>query len=191
MIRSGSAWARKTAATGASNSRTKSMNGTPSGAVMVRALRVVVVIAVLLVGGAGLLVGAVDGLASWCRWFDGVEQRVEAAEPLLVDQPVLVDPGREGLEPGRIQVHGPALGVPRPGDQPCLLENLNVLRHRLLGDLEGIGQLVDRCRAPAEPGNDPAPNRIGQGGEGPVEPVVCGGIDDHLSTFRFINLLID
>ena len=111
---------------------------------------------------------------------DGVEQRVETAKPLFVDQPVLVDPGRECLELGRIQVHGSALGVPRPGDQPCLLEYRNVLRNRLLGDLEGIGQLVDRCRASAEAGNDPAANRIGQGGEGPVEPVVCGGIDDHV-----------
>ena len=105
----------------------------------------------------GLAPGLLSGVG------DGVEQRVQTAELLFVDQPVFVDPGGECLELGRIQVHGSALGVPRPGDQPGLLEHLDVLRDRLLGDLEGIGQLVDRGRAPAESGRSiPAePDRPG------------------------------
>ena len=145
------------------------MNGTPSGAVMVTGL--VMILSFCWCGGIGAPSGS---LMVWC------EQCVQPAELLLVNQPVLVDPGGECLELRRIQVHGSALGVPRPGDQPRLFEHLNVLRDRLLGDLERIGQLVDRGRAPAEAGDHPAPHRIGQGGEGPVEPVVGGGIDDHV-----------
>ena len=52
-----------------------------------------------------------------------------------MDQPVAVDPGGEGFELGGVEVHGPALRVAGPGDQAGLLEHLDVLRHRLLGDL--------------------------------------------------------
>ena len=135
LTRSGSGGRGRPRRPGASNSRSNSMNGTPSGAVMVT--------------------GVGHGVSSWCRWrrlrvpapCDGVEQRVQAPELLLVDQPVLVDPGGERLELGRIEVHRSALGVPASGDQPGLLEHLNVLGHRLFGDLERFGQFVDRRRA--------------------------------------------
>jgi len=65
--------------------------------------------------------------------------------------------------------HGPALGVTGPRDKLRLLEDLDVFRDRLLGDREGLRQFIDGGRAPAEPGNDAAADRIGEGQEGRVE----------------------
>src|SRR6476620_5211298 len=90
LISPGSLWARKTSATGKSNSRSKSMNGTPSGTVSLSGL---------------LIVGPFH-----CRRRGGVgaEYGIEVAELRLSDQPVLVDPRGERFEPCGIQVDGPA-----------------------------------------------------------------------------------
>ncbi|MCY1239608.1 hypothetical protein D9M72_524130 [compost metagenome] len=71
---------------------------------------------------------------------------------------------------------GPTLGVTRAGDQLRLLEDLDVLRDRLFGDREGFRQFVYGCRAAAEPGDDAAANRVGEGEEGRVEQFVVAGI---------------
>ena len=101
---------------------------------------------------------------------------VKAAELPLADQPVLVDPGGERFQPCGVQVHGPALGVTGARDKLRLLEDLDVFRDRLLGDREGLRQFIDGGRTPAEPGNDAAADRIGEGQEGRVELAVVAGI---------------
>ena len=118
------------------------------------------------------MVGPSAWVPLWLRRRVCVEQGVEAAELPLVDQAVLVDPRGERLEPRGVQVDGAALGVAGTGDQLGLLQHLDVLGDRLLGDLERFGQFVDGGRAPAEPGDDAPPDGIGQGQEGRVEAVV-------------------
>ena len=49
----------------------------------------------------------------------------------------------------------------------------------LFGDGERLGQFIDRGRPAGEPGDHPPPDGVGQGHEGPVQPVVRGGIHDH------------
>ena len=66
-------------------------------------------------------------------------------------------------------MHGPPLGVPRAGHEAGMLEHLDVLGDGLLGDGEGLGELVDSCVAAGEACHDGAAQRIGQGHEGPVE----------------------
>jgi hypothetical protein len=74
-------------------------------------------------------------------------------------------------------MHGPPLGVPRPGDEAGMLEHLDVLRDSLLRDCERFGELVDRRVGPGEPRHDRAPHRIGEGHEGAVERVVLRMFD--------------
>jgi hypothetical protein len=69
-------------------------------------------------------------------------------------------------------VDGPALGVTGARDQLRLLEDLDVFRDRLLGDRERFRQIIHGSRAPAEPGDDAATDRIGEGQEGQVELIV-------------------
>ena len=124
------------------------------------------------------------------------EHGVKAAELPLADQPVLVDPGGERLQPCGIQVDGPALGVTGARDELRLLEDLDVLRDRLLGDREGFRQFIHGGRAPAEPGDDAAADRVGQGHEGRVELVVVAGIHGWAPPHQgqpgsVVNLFID
>ena len=107
-----------------------------------------------------------------------MEHGVQAAELLLADQPVLVDPCGERLQPCGVQVDGPALGVTGARDQLRLLDDLDVFRDRLLGDLERLRQFVYGGRSPAEPGNYAAADWVGEGQEGRVEHLVVA--DLHL-----------
>ena len=104
---------------------------------------------------------------------------IECAELLLVDQPVAVDPLGECFERGGVEVHRATLGVAGARDEAGLLEHLDVLRDRLLGDLERFGELVDRGRPAAQAGDDAATHRVGQRHEGAVEAVVGARIHDH------------
>jgi hypothetical protein len=108
-----------------------------------------------------------------------LQQGVETPVLLFGLEPVSIDPRGQRFQLGRVEVDGSPLRITAPGHQTCLLQHLNVLRDRLFGDLERLRQLVDGGRAPAQSGDDPATHRVGQGGEGPVEPIVRGGIDDH------------
>ena len=119
-----------------------------------------------------------------------VEHGVEAAELPLADQPVLVDPCGERLQPCGVQVDGPALGVTGAGDQLRLLEDLDVLRDRLLGDRERFRQFIHGGRAPAEPGDDAATDRVGQGQEGRVQVFVVVRTGIHLRRL-VLNLLVE
>ena len=63
-------------------------------------------------------------------------------------------------------------------DQAALLQHVDVLddgrqRHR-----ERLGELADRGRALAQPGDDRAPARVGEGTEGPVERGIGNGRHD-------------
>lgn len=100
------------------------------------------------------------------------EHGIKGAELGLLGESILIDPPGERLQPCGVQVDGAALGIPATGDQFCLFKDPNMLRDGLLADLEGVRQFVDRGRPPAQAGDDAAPNRIGQGQEGPVEAVV-------------------
>ena len=119
------------------------------------------------------------------------EQSVEGAELLLVDQPVAVDPGGHRFELGGVEVDRAALGVPGPRHEAGMLEHLDVLGHRLFGDGERFGELVDGRRPAAEAGDDPSPHRVGERHERPVEPIIGGRVDDQRSASRVIKLSFD
>jgi hypothetical protein len=76
-----------------------------------------------------------------------------------------------------------------------VLEHLDVLGHRLLGDGEGFGEVVDRRVGSGEARDDRPPDRIGQRHEGLVERVVVVVVVmvlfDCSATSWFINQLID
>ena len=103
-----------------------------------------------------------------------MQEHVEAAEAVLGDEAVTVDPGGQPLEGGWLEVNGSALGVPRAGDQAGELEDLDVFGDGLFGDGKGLGELVDGGVAAGEAGDDGAANRIGQSQEGAVERVGVG-----------------
>jgi hypothetical protein len=84
-----------------------------------------------------------------------------------------------------------ALRIAGPGDQPGLLEHLNVFGHRLFRDFERFGQLIDDGRPAGQSRNDGASDRIGKRHEGAVHPCVGISVAPHLSTFCFINELVD
>jgi hypothetical protein len=89
-------------------------------------------------------------------------------------------------------VDGSPLRITASRHQPRLLQHLDVLRDRLLGDLKWLSQLVDSRRAPTQPGDDPATHGVGQGGERPVEPIVSRRINDHYKLpYQLFALSID
>jgi hypothetical protein len=102
------------------------------------------------------------------------------------DQSITVDPRRQPLQGGGIQVHGSALSIPRAGDQAGLLEYLDVFGNRLFGDGERFGELVDGGVAAGQAGDDGASDRIGQRDESAVERVLGG-----YSTSSLINQVVD
>jgi hypothetical protein len=65
-------------------------------------------------------------------------------------------------------VNRSALSVAAPGDQSRLLEHSDVLGHRLLGDLEGLGEVVDGRRTARQPRHDGPPDWVGQREKGTV-----------------------
>jgi len=119
------------------------------------------------------------------------QQGVKPAVAAFGVKPIPVDPCGQPLQRGRIEMDGPSLRVAGPGDEPRLLEHLNVLGHRLFRDVERRRQLVDRGRAAGQPRDDGPPNRVGQRHEGAVQPGVCISITPQLSTLRLINRSID
>ena len=86
-----------------------------------------------------------------------------------MDQAVAVDPRGERFERLGVEVHRAALGLPGAGDQARVLEDLDVLRDRLEGDVEGLGDLVHRGRSTAEVRDDRPPDGVGEGGEAQVD----------------------
>ena len=107
------------------------------------------------------------------------QQGVQPAVTAFGVKPISVDPCGQPLQRGRVEVHRPALCIAGPGDQSRVLEHLNVLGHRLFGDVERRGQLVDRGRPPGQPRHDRAPNRVRQRQEGAVKPCIRIAITLH------------
>ena len=97
------------------------------------------------------------------------QQRVQPAVVAFGVQAVAVDPRGQPLQRGGVQMHGPALRIAGPGDQTRLLQHLNVLGHRLFGDGERSGQLVDRRRSPGQSRHHRAPDGIRECHEGTVQ----------------------
>src|SRR5690606_4134752 len=79
----------------------------------------------------------------------------------------------------REQVAGP---VARAGHQTCVAQDAEVVRRGLLGEAELVSHLPDRARPRSDQRQDPPPVRIGQGPQGPVQPVVVQGLGTHGST---------
>ena len=80
---------------------------------------------------------------------------------------------------GRDHRPGPPVGL----DQPGLLQHLDVLGDRGKRQLERLRELVDAGFALRKAGQDRPPCRVGQSGEGLVEPVVVH-CERHRTTFR-------
>ena len=69
----------------------------------------------------------------------------------------------------------PVLGALTPRDQAGPFEHLDVLGDGRKRQLEGLGELVDVRFALGEPGQDRSTRRVGQRGEGLVEPILVNG----------------
>src|SRR5260370_37771887 len=100
---------------------------------------------------------------------------VELVEPLLPDPPVLLDPADGRVQHRTLQVAGPELGATGPGDEPALLEHLQVLGDARKGHVERRGQLVHRGVPPGQASDDRPPGRVRQGREGGVELILGHG----------------
>lgn len=86
-----------------------------------------------------------------------------------------------GFEPARA-----ALGVFATGDEAGVLEDFEVFGDCRLSHGEGLGEFVDRGFAEGQAGEDGAPGRVSEGGEGGIEG---GGVWLHI-TVLFNNQLI-
>src|SRR4051794_11032099 len=110
------------------------------------------------------------------RWgLQGSEVVVELVEALGPQAPVLLDPVDGGVQGMSFQVAGPELRLPTAGDQTRAFEHLQVLGDPRQAEVERLGQLVDRRVSGREPGDDGAAGRVGERGEGGVEPLTDGG----------------
>src|SRR5262249_22548893 len=88
-------------------------------------------------GSASIRTESLYGSAGTVRLHGSLET-IEASGPQLCEERL------ERLEPlGTSRVEA-ALPLPRHGDETCLLPDLQVLRHGLLGDVEVPGDLVHR-----------------------------------------------
>jgi hypothetical protein len=97
---------------------------------------------------------------------------IEGAISAFGDQTVLVDPRGQSLEGGRVEVDGLALGVSGFGDQAGLFEDMDVFGNGLLGDSEGLSELVERRVRAGQAGDNGAANWVGEGHESPVKLVL-------------------
>src|SRR5690606_40824500 len=86
-----------------------------------------------------------------------------------------------------LEVHRTTLGVAAARHEAGLLEHLDVLRHRLEADVEGLREFVHRGGPPAEPRDDRAPHRVAQGEERAVQPLLGVHSVIHYSTISLIN----
>src|SRR5215470_7028412 len=107
--------------------------------------------------------------SSWPELFEVVVHPVEAGLP---DGPVAFRPGRDLLQRCRVQGARSVLGSLTAHDQAGPFQHLDVFRDRRKLHLERLGELVDGCAAFCEAGEDRAPCRVSQGGEGLAEPVL-------------------
>src|ERR1043165_2274110 len=105
-------------------------------------------------------------------FFQFAEVVVEAIEALLPKLFVAIDPVGGVFQRRRLEVAAAPLRVARAGDEAGALEDLEVLRHGGEAHVERGGELGDGRLAGREAGQDRAPGRVGEGGEGVAELVV-------------------
>src|SRR6266542_4479904 len=98
----------------------------------------------------------------------------EAIEALLPERTVLLEPLGRLAEPVSAQTRRPQLRRAPACDQPCSLEHLEVLGHRLNGDRERLGELVHRRLPVCEAGEDRTPGRVRKSGKR-----LCELVDRH------------
>src|SRR5262245_29188094 len=89
-------------------------------------------------------------------------------EALQVLGPELGQEVPHRIEPVRAQQVQALLAARADRDQARVLEHLQVLRYRLLGDVEVVRDLVDRPRLVADQPQDRPAAWLGEGGEGCV-----------------------
>src|SRR3712207_3899779 len=151
LSRSASTWARNTRSRGASNSRTISITGSPSGAMISVSWCFVMTLLLVLFG---VLLGRHPR-----------EHLVEALVTLLDLAPTPFYPSGHQVENLRLQMAGTALGVLRTSDQACLLQHLQVLGDGLDRHVVRRRELGERRVRHGEAGHQVAPSRVGQRGE--------------------------
>src|SRR3954451_14391047 len=103
-----------------------------------------------------------------------VEVLLEGVEPVVPDLALVVDPSTEKREVLHPETAGPPGALAPLLDQAAAAQDCDVMRDRLLGQGERLGELSDRRFAPGETSHQRAPDGVTQGGEGCVE-VVLGG----------------
>src|SRR3954454_10692883 len=110
-------------------------------------------------GGASTCTDAVSGSAA-IAGLDGVLEALQAPRPQLGQERL------ERLEALRTDLVEPAATLRADGDEARVLEHVQVLRDRLLGDVEVLGDLVDPARPVADEQEHRPPAWLGQGREG-------------------------
>ena len=93
-------------------------------------------------------------------------QLIEACVPKL---PVTFDPRRLRLEPAWAELAGPHSPGFCRGDEPCLLQDTDVLLHAGEGHVERPGKFCDRSVRPPEPLQNATSGGVGERGEGGVQ----------------------
>src|SRR5215211_6031985 len=102
-----------------------------------------------------------------------LEACFEAVEAAFPERTILLEPSDGVLQRRRSQPRGPKLRRATTGDQPGLLQHLEVLGDRLDADRKGLGQLVDCGLTGHEPSQDRPACWVGEGREGTAELVGC------------------
>src|SRR6266516_357021 len=97
-----------------------------------------------------------------------VEVVVNDIEHALPDRALAFDPVDRLADCVEVEAQAVGATIDRSHHQPGLLEHLDVLRDRGLGDAEAAGCLPDGRRPAGESLHDPAPDWVGQGLEGIV-----------------------
>src|SRR5258708_37651964 len=90
---------------------------------------------------------------------------LEAIEALLPERTVLLEPFGRLAEAGSVQTRRPQLRRAPTCDQPCPLEHLEVLGHRLNGDRERLREVLYGRPPPCEACGGSAPGGGRQSGQ--------------------------
>src|SRR3954469_25032360 len=122
---------------------------------------------VRLLMGAGSLAffESIDLLLAF-QFLDNLVQLVEARGPELA---VALDPSRFSLQPAQAERAGPHAPDLLRGDEPCLLQDADVLLHAREGHVELLGKLRDRGVCTSELLQDAASGGVRERGERSIE----------------------
>ena len=112
------------------------------------------------------------------------EDRVQALVALLSLSAIPLDPLRHQVEDLRFEMTRSPLGVLGLTHQTGVAEHLDVLGHRLHGNVVGVGQFPDGGVTHGEAGHHVSPRRIGEGCEDSGQLVV---VHDDLLLVQLIG----